>query len=208
MDLPMPEVNGVDAMAAICAEFAAARIVELTYRKGLLRKELLETIRSGPCRAKKDPARGGYGTAEYSTDNSLSSREMRFYGSFRAVARSPVVRPGALSSFWVCSIESRFPQADALRSDALNACGAVGELCCQQPVIASFDAQLAHRDDPNVDRTASSPRASRAMRQAFTVAFVKPGRGSRRYHSKNSSTPRFQTRRDLVDAGLATNLIQ
>src|ERR1019366_181075 len=34
MDLQMPELNGVDAMIAICAEFPAARIIVLTtYRR-------------------------------------------------------------------------------------------------------------------------------------------------------------------------------
>jgi hypothetical protein len=36
-----------------------------------------------------------------------------------------------------------------------------------------------------------SPRASSATRQALTVAFVKPGRGSLPNHSKNSSNPRL-----------------
>jgi DNA-binding NarL/FixJ family response regulator len=64
MDLQMPEMNGVDAMIAICEEFPGARIIVLTtytgdvqvlralkvgarayLLKGLLRKELLETIR-------------------------------------------------------------------------------------------------------------------------------------------------------------------
>src|SRR6202158_1674338 len=64
MDLQMPEINGIDAMIAICAEFPTARIIVLTtytgdvqvlralkagarayLLKGLLRKELLETIR-------------------------------------------------------------------------------------------------------------------------------------------------------------------
>jgi CheY-like chemotaxis protein len=64
MDLQMPEMNGVDAMIAICGEFPGARIIVLTtytgdvqvlralkagarayLLKGLLRKELLETIR-------------------------------------------------------------------------------------------------------------------------------------------------------------------
>src|SRR3979411_1524365 len=62
MDLQMPEMNGVDAMIAICGEFPGARIIVLTTYagdvqvlralkagarayliKGLLRKELLET---------------------------------------------------------------------------------------------------------------------------------------------------------------------
>src|ERR1700740_2558729 len=65
MDLQMPEMNGLDAIIAIRNEFSEARIIVLTtYRgdvqvlralkagarayllKGLLRKELLETIRA------------------------------------------------------------------------------------------------------------------------------------------------------------------
>src|ERR1035438_353480 len=42
--------------------------------------------------------------------------------------------------------------------------------------------------------TDPSPRASRATRQALTVALVKPGRGSSSYHAKNSSSPRLYTR--------------
>jgi len=63
MDLQMPEMNGVDAIIAICGEFPRARIIVLTTYTGdvqvlralravpagtaqnLLRKELLETIR-------------------------------------------------------------------------------------------------------------------------------------------------------------------
>src|SRR6266436_5192190 len=64
MDLQMPEMNGVDAMMAICAEFPTARFIVLTtytgdvqvlralkagarayLLKGFLTKELLETIR-------------------------------------------------------------------------------------------------------------------------------------------------------------------
>src|SRR6202049_1863204 len=64
MDIQMPEMNGVDAMIAICGEFPGAGIAGLTtytgdvqvlralkagargyLLKGLLRKELLETIR-------------------------------------------------------------------------------------------------------------------------------------------------------------------
>src|ERR1700739_3767917 len=72
MDLQMPEMNGVDAMIAICGEFPGARVIVLTtytgdvqvlralkagargyLLKNLLRKELLETIRlvhAGPKR--------------------------------------------------------------------------------------------------------------------------------------------------------------
>src|SRR5580704_3511036 len=65
MDLQMPEMNGIDALSAIRGEFPNARIIVLTsyagdvqvFRalkagarayllKGLLRKELIETIRA------------------------------------------------------------------------------------------------------------------------------------------------------------------
>ena len=63
MDLQMPEMNGVDAIIAIRKEFPQARIVVLTtyeeqvqaaltagaqtyLLKGLVRKQLLETIRA------------------------------------------------------------------------------------------------------------------------------------------------------------------
>jgi len=64
IDLQMPVINGMDAMIAICGEFPGVRIVVMTtytgdvqvlralkagarsyLLKGLLRKELLETIR-------------------------------------------------------------------------------------------------------------------------------------------------------------------
>jgi DNA-binding NarL/FixJ family response regulator len=95
MDLQMPEMNGVDAMIAICGEFPAARIIVLTtytgdvqvmralkagarayLLKGLLRKELLETIRlvhAGQKRILPDVASE---LAEHATDDSLSVREI------------------------------------------------------------------------------------------------------------------------------------
>ena len=39
--------------------------------------------------------------------------------------------------------------------------------------------------------TEPRPRASRATRQALTVAFVKPARGSYEYQARNSSRPRL-----------------
>src|SRR5260370_11749458 len=75
MDLQMPEMNGVDAMMAICGEFPAARIIVLTtytgdvqvlralkagarayLLKGLLRKERSEERRVGKeCRSRWSP---------------------------------------------------------------------------------------------------------------------------------------------------------
>jgi DNA-binding NarL/FixJ family response regulator len=95
MDLQMPEMNGVDAMIAICAEFPAARIIVLTtytgdvqvlralkagaqayLLKGLLRKELLETIRLVHAGQKRILPEVATELAEHATDDSLSSREI------------------------------------------------------------------------------------------------------------------------------------
>ncbi len=47
MDLQMPEMNGVDAIIAICGEFPAARIIVLTTYTGDV-----QVMRAGTCRAR------------------------------------------------------------------------------------------------------------------------------------------------------------
>jgi two-component system, NarL family, response regulator len=95
MDLQMPEMNGVDAMIAICTEFPAARVIVLTtytgdvqvmralkagargyLLKNLLRKELLETIRAVHAGQKRIPPDVASQLAEHATDESLSAREI------------------------------------------------------------------------------------------------------------------------------------
>jgi DNA-binding NarL/FixJ family response regulator len=95
MDLQMPEMSGVDAMIAICGEFPAARIIVLTtytgdvqvlralkagarayLLKGLLRKELLETIRLVHAGQKRILPEVATALAEHATDGALSSREI------------------------------------------------------------------------------------------------------------------------------------
>src|ERR1700681_2982515 len=95
MDLQMPEMNGVDAMIAICTEFSTARIIVLTtytgdvqvmralkagarayLLKGLLRKELLETIRLVHGGQKRVVPEVAAELAEHATDDALSSREI------------------------------------------------------------------------------------------------------------------------------------
>ena len=95
MDLQMPEIGGIDAISAIRSEFPDARIIVLTTHagdfqvsralkagarayllKGLLRKELLETIRavhSGQRRLSPEIAAE---IAEHSTEDVLSPREI------------------------------------------------------------------------------------------------------------------------------------
>ena len=95
MDLQMPELNGVDAMAAIHDEFPSARIIVLTtyvgdalvlralkagarayLLKSLLRKELLETIRLVHGGQKRIVPVVAAELAEHATDDALSPREV------------------------------------------------------------------------------------------------------------------------------------
>jgi DNA-binding NarL/FixJ family response regulator len=95
MDLQMPEMNGVEAMTAICDEFPSARIIVLTtyvgdalvlralkagarayLLKSLLRKELLETIRLVHAGQKRIVAAVAAELAEHATDDALTAREV------------------------------------------------------------------------------------------------------------------------------------
>jgi DNA-binding NarL/FixJ family response regulator len=95
MDLQMPEMGGIDALSAIRGEFPEARIIVLTtyagdvqvFRalkagargfllKGLLRKELLETIRAVHAGQKRLPPEIAAEVAEHATDDSLTPREI------------------------------------------------------------------------------------------------------------------------------------
>jgi DNA-binding NarL/FixJ family response regulator len=95
MDLQMPEMNGVDAIVAICEEFPSARVIVLTtyvgdalvlralkagarayLLKGLLRKELLETIRLVHAGQKRIVPVVAAELAEHATDDALSPREV------------------------------------------------------------------------------------------------------------------------------------
>jgi DNA-binding NarL/FixJ family response regulator len=95
MDLQMPEMSGIDAIGAIRAEFPQARIVVLTTHagdvqvsralkagarayllKGLLRKELLDTIRAVHAGHKRLSSEVAAEIAEHSTDDVLSPREI------------------------------------------------------------------------------------------------------------------------------------
>ena len=95
MDLQMPEMSGIDAMGAIRAEFPEARIIVLTtyagdvqvmralkagarayLLKGLLRKEMLETIRAVHAGQKRVPPEIASEIVEHATDDCLTSREI------------------------------------------------------------------------------------------------------------------------------------
>ena len=95
MDLQMPDMDGIEAMVAIRDDFPEARIIVLTtYKgdiqvlralkagarayllKGLLRKELLETIRAVHKGEKRIPPEVAAVLADHVVDGALTSREI------------------------------------------------------------------------------------------------------------------------------------
>jgi len=95
MDLQMPDMDGIEAMIAIRDEFPEARIIVLTtYKgdvqvlralkagarayllKGLLRKELLETIRAVYAGQRRIPPEVAAVLADHAVDEALTVREI------------------------------------------------------------------------------------------------------------------------------------
>ena len=95
MDLQMPEMNGLDALIAIRAEFPEARIIVLTtyagdvqilralkagarayLLKNLLHKELLETIRAVHAGKKTLSPDASFQLADHATDDALTPGEI------------------------------------------------------------------------------------------------------------------------------------
>ncbi len=95
MDLQMPDMNGINAISAIRSEFPNARIIVLTtYRgdvqalralkagasgyllKNMMRKELLDTIRSVHAGRRRIPPEIAAELADHVTDDALSDREV------------------------------------------------------------------------------------------------------------------------------------
>jgi len=95
IDLQMPDMNGVEAMIAIRAEYPDARFIVLTtyagdvqiaralkagarayLLKSLLRRELLDTIRAVHAGQKRIPADLAAQVADHLADDSLTSREI------------------------------------------------------------------------------------------------------------------------------------
>jgi len=95
MDLQMPEMNGLDAIIAIRAEFPDAKIIVLTTYKGdvqilralkagargyllknTIHKELLDTIRAVHAGKKSLSPEASFEIAEHSTDDALTPAEI------------------------------------------------------------------------------------------------------------------------------------
>ncbi|HKO62720.1 MAG TPA: response regulator transcription factor [Pyrinomonadaceae bacterium] len=95
MDVQMPELNGIDAILKIREEFSGARIIVLTTYSGdaqaarafkagasgyllksMVRKELIETIRTVHAGKKRIPAEIAIEMAEHHSDDALTDREI------------------------------------------------------------------------------------------------------------------------------------
>lgn len=99
MDLQMPEMGGIDAIAAIRIDFPKARIVVLTTHRGdvqalrafqagacgyllksMVRKELVDTIRCAHAGRRRIPPEIASELAEHVSDDALSGREIEVLG--------------------------------------------------------------------------------------------------------------------------------
>jgi two-component system, NarL family, response regulator len=95
MDVQMPEVNGIDAIVKIREEFPGARIIVLTtytgdaqaarafkagafgyLLKSMVRKELIDTIRTVHAGKKRIPSEIAIEMAQHHTDDALTEREI------------------------------------------------------------------------------------------------------------------------------------
>jgi DNA-binding NarL/FixJ family response regulator len=95
MDIQMPQMNGIDGILAIRKEFPEAHIIVLTtysgdaqavrafhagasgyLLKGMLRKELVETIRTVHAGKKRIPPEIAMEIAEHHADDALTEREI------------------------------------------------------------------------------------------------------------------------------------
>ncbi len=96
MDLRMPDMSGIEAIAAIRAEFPNARIIVLTtyagdaqaaaalragamgyLLKSMVRRELIETIRAVHAGKRRVPAEIATEIAEHFADDALTEREIQ-----------------------------------------------------------------------------------------------------------------------------------
>jgi DNA-binding NarL/FixJ family response regulator len=110
MDLQMPEMNGTDAILAIRKDYPEARIIVLTTYSGdaqavralkagasgyllknMVRKELVETIRSVHDGKKRIPPEIAVEMAEHHTDDALTEREIEVLREVAAGKANKVV---------------------------------------------------------------------------------------------------------------------
>jgi hypothetical protein len=129
-----------------------------------------------------------------SVSAATSDRRSPQPSSTASIARSRrpfLVASGAFRRAWACRRENQFPTwtpfdfAPFTREMPAASSGA------NKPLSAALTASFRTAEIRTLMETDPSPRASSTTRQAETVAFVKPGRGSFPNHSMNSSSARL-----------------
>jgi hypothetical protein len=98
---------------------------------------------------------------------------------------------GAFSNACACRTVSQLPKRTPFIFTPLIRVIPLASSGARRPLSAASTASFRTAVIRTLMEMEPSPRASRATRQALTVAFVKPARGSRPYHWKNSSSPRL-----------------
>ena len=108
-------------------------------------------------------------------------------------SRNPflVVMSGAFSNFWACWTESQFPTRTPFDLAPFTRVMPAASSGTSKPLSAASTASLRTAVIRTLIETDPSPRLSRTTRQAFTAAFVKPGRASWPNQEINSSRPRL-----------------
>ena len=110
MDLQMPTLSGIEALAAIREEFSEAKVIVLTTYSGdiqasralklgaagyllkdMLRVDLVETIRCVHAGQRKIPAEIATGLAEYYDSDNLSPREIEVLRSAAAGCSNKII---------------------------------------------------------------------------------------------------------------------
>jgi len=134
MDLRMPDMNGIEAITAIRAEFPTARIIVLTtyagdalavealragasgyLLKNLLRKELVETIRAVHAGKRRIPPEVAAEIAEHAADDALTAREIEVLRRVAAGKSNKVIAAelGISENTVKAHMQSILPKLDA-----------------------------------------------------------------------------------------------
>src|ERR1017187_4130207 len=101
---------------------------------------------------------------------------------------------GAFRRACACFRDSQFPVRTPIDLALFTRAMPAASSGASNPLSAASTASFRTAVIRTLMLTEPRPRASRATRHALTVALVKPGRGSRAYQAKNSSSPRLYTR--------------
>ena len=106
-----------------------------------------------------------------------------------ALSRRPlgVVASGVFKSVWACRTVSQFPRRTPFEATPFTRVIPFANSGASSPLSAASTASLRTAVIRTLMDTEPRPRASRATRDAATVAFVNPGRGS--YPNPDAAIP-------------------